>query len=127
MSRKKLARFSVLLVALVLLASVVAVMPPSGIAYAGSNGQQIYFSCRTPIYGFPTMNYAVIKGTNQYGRPAMWEGPARWQGSYWSTYVFTSGWWWVGNVRIYWRAGNGVWNSMQVLCSQTTERGHNLL
>lgn len=57
------------------------------------------------------MNYAVIKGTNQKGQSVTWEGPARWQGNYWSTYVFASGWWWVGNVRIYWRGPNGVWNS----------------
>ena len=83
-------------------------------AYAGSNGQQIYFSCKTYVQGVPVMNAAVIKGYNQSGQYVMWQGGARWEGNNWSTYVFAQGWWWIGKVRIYWwNANSNSWKSAE--------------
>ena len=83
-------------------------------AQAGSNGQQIYFSCKTYIQGVPVMNAAVIKGYNQSGQYVMWQGGARWEANNWSTYIFAQNWWWVGRVRIYWwNAFSNSWKSAE--------------
>ena len=69
------------------------VTQPATKAYAGSNGQQIDFSC-------PTMSYAVVKGYNHAGNYVQWEGPA--QGTTSLKSIFTRGWYWVGYVRVHW-------------------------
>jgi hypothetical protein len=62
-------------------------------AHASSNGQQIQFSCAS-------MGYGMVKGNNQYGRYAVWQGSARAATGY--NFFITQGWWWVGRVQVFW-------------------------
>lgn len=101
-----------LLSLMVLLATTVgaAVLPTGDAAHAGSNGQQIFFSCGYDPYGSPQMVDAVVKGYNQYGQFVQWHGTVYGRSGY--TYFATPGWWWVGNVRIYWMsARTRSWDS----------------
>jgi hypothetical protein len=79
-----------------------ATVVPANKVLAGSNGQQIYFSCKTYFQHVSTMDYVIIRGTNQAGKSVEWQGNARWEYDYWATSITTSGWWWVGKVRVYW-------------------------
>lgn len=93
---------TLLAILIVLLLGTTAIFMPNNRASAGSNGQQIYFSCKTYVQHVSTMDYVIIRGTNQAGKSVEWQGNARWEYGYWSTNVFPQGWWWVGKVRIYW-------------------------
>jgi hypothetical protein len=101
-----------MLLSLVILSVLVGAtnIPYTSTAHAGSNGQQVYFSCPNTSYGWPQMDYAVIRGNNQNNQSVTWQGYAARTSS--STYVFTSNWWWVGNIRIYWwNAHSNSWDS----------------
>ncbi len=110
---KKTPRIFGSLAAMVLLFGIAVAVFPEKTVLAGSNGQQIQFSCSNTPFNTPSMNWVVVKGTNQYGQSAMWEGPVLRGTGF--TYIVTRGWWWVGNARIYWRSAlNGQWDSMPV-------------
>jgi len=107
MSRK---RFTGIIVAFMLAFTILLAAVPE--AFAGSNGQQIYFSCSSGIQGVSAMDYAIIRGKNQSNNDMEWSGNATWSGDRWSTFVFSSGYWWVGQVRIYWwNARTNSWSS----------------
>lgn len=86
--------FVVTLLALMLVSSL-ALVPSSREAMAGSNGQQVVFSCGG-------LTSASISGENQAGRQVTWWGNA-YAGS-----VVTSGWWFRGWVAIRY---NTTWGS----------------
>ena len=81
--------------ALLLFASIFSKPSP---AQASSNGSQIAFS----VTG-GTIQYLVIKGTNQRNEPATWWWADAWE-RYWKTgaiALVTEDWWWVGTVDLY--------------------------
>lgn len=107
--KAKLMRFLSILVLLLTIAGATGGMVPNA-ALAGSNGQQVYFSCPNTPFGWPQMDYAVIKGNNQNNQYVTWQGYASRVTN--GTYVFTGNSWWVGNVRIYWwSARTNAWDS----------------
>ena len=91
------------LMALTLLAVTVVAVPAQR-AQAGMNGQQVHFHCSN---GLPAV---TVKGENQDGNVVTWQGSA---GP--SEDAYTSGWWWVGNVRITYEtrvdSPNWVWRA----------------
>lgn len=63
---------------------------------AGTNGQQLRFNCAF-------MDYAVVKGYNNYGQFVTWPS----SGAAWAPGGFAlSGWWWKGTVYVYYRNRN---------------------
>lgn len=104
--------FRYILATLIILLAVCTVLYPVATVSAGSNGQQIYFSCSSGIQGVSVADYVYIKGKNQYNQDATWQGNAYWKQDKWSTFIFTKGYWWQGTVRIYWwNARTNSWNS----------------
>src|SRR5205085_6552998 len=73
---------------------------PTPTAFASNNGQQVFFYCPTNPYGSSMMDYGIVRGNNQHGQYVEWQGLANWGTGY--TYIFTEGWWWVGNIQISW-------------------------
>lgn len=110
---KKLLRVLLLLTALV---GAVITAAPSQRVFAGSNGQQIYFSCPDTAYGTPAMDTVVVNGYNQNGHSSRWQSSVVYHNrSSGNTFAVTTGAWWVGTARIYWRSPRtGAWDSMTV-------------
>lgn len=103
-------RFTRIIVAC--LVAFTVLLSPVSEALAGSNGQHIYFRCSSGIQGVSAMDYAIIRGKNQSNNDVEWQGNATWSSDRWSTFVFTSNNWWVGQVQIYWwNARTNSWNS----------------
>ena len=65
------------------------------VARAATNGQQIHFTCDTP------MGQVIIQGHNQNGDYVTWQGEGARDEIYVSQ-VFTEGWWWKEEVTIHW-------------------------
>jgi hypothetical protein len=85
---------------------------PTPTAFAGSNGQQVFFYCPTNPFGSSMMDYGIVRGNNQYGQYVEWQGSANWGTGY--TYIFTEGWWWVGNIQLsWWVASTNKWWTAQ--------------
>lgn len=99
--RRSLAVFAFLICAGVLL----GVLPPA-LTEAGSNGQQLQFTCQN-------MTYGAVEGKNNAGKYVRWEGRPQPGNSAMRSYYVTKGWYWVGTVRAYWYY-NGKWKSKQV-------------
>jgi hypothetical protein len=127
MDTNKVRTQNLIVLILLLLSITVSVVPTNGVQ-AGSNGQQIYFSCKNYIQSVPAMNYVIIRGTNQAGQSVEWRGWARFESENWSTYVFTQGWWWVGKVRIHWwvRSNNHWYSAVFYVPQQSSFNTANL-
>ncbi len=95
-----------LVVGLVAIGAAVTASP--GMAFAGTNGQQMDFNLIDCGGG---LQWAAISGTNQYGHAATWSGAA------YNDYVFPGGWWWVGNITVTYLQ-NGSWHSVHAYVPQ---------
>ena len=104
--------FRYILATLIILLAVSTVFYPVTTAFAGSKGQQIYFSCSSGIQGVSVADYVYVRGKNQYNQDKTWSGSAYWKQDKWSTFVYTKDYWWQGSVRVYWwSARTNSWNS----------------
>lgn len=77
--------------AVVVIAGACAAVIPQA-AFAGTNGQQIEFDLNHCGNG---LGLVSVYGTNQYGQSMHWSGSAS------NDAVYVAGWWWVGNITVW--------------------------
>jgi hypothetical protein len=96
-----------------LLLAVLGVSALPRVAFAGSNGQQVYFNLERCGGGLD--QYVGIRGYNQNGQYVTWSG--------WVTLahdVKTTGWWWVGNITVYYHQ-SGAWHTVNAYVPKTND------
>jgi hypothetical protein len=100
-------------IALVAIAAACVAAAPQ-VAQAGTNGQQIRFDLDHCGYGLGNVS---VYGYNQNGQWSHWAGGSS------NDAIFIAGWWWVGNITVYYTQG-GQWRQAQAYVPQGNDTSY---